>query len=106
MPIIMQINQLIIPLRQNPQRILQKRDHNQEPADRGQVGLDGLAEGIQQVLDLARLLADRVERRGVIGGIVARRGPGAKVVLGAEVVAGGAADLRHGVVPVRCGDVI
>jgi hypothetical protein len=96
MPIIMQIRQLIAPLRQNPQRILEESDDNQKAADGRQVRLDGLAECVQPVLDLAGLLADGVERRRVVGRVAARRacaGVEARV-LALEVVASGAAD-RH-----------
>lgn len=95
MPVIMQIHQLISPLRKNPQRILQESDHNEEAADGRQVGLDRLAERVQPVLDLARLLADGVEGRRVVGRVAARRAGVEACVLALEVVAGGATD-GHG----------
>lgn len=95
MPVIMQIHQLISPLRKDPQRILQESNDNEEAADGRQVRLDRLAERVQPVLDLARLLADGVEGRRVVGRVAAR-GPGVEAcVLALEVVAGGAAD-GHG----------
>ena len=95
MPVIMQIHQLISPLRKDPQRILQESNDNEEAADGRQVRLDRLAERVQPVLDLARLLADGVERRRVVGRVAARR-PGVEArVLALEVIAGGATD-GHG----------
>jgi len=95
MPIIMQINQLIAPLREYPQCILQKRHHNQEPPNGRQVRLEWVAESVQPVLDLTRLLADGIERGRVVGGILSRGPAGAKRVLVAKVVACCASDLRH-----------
>lgn len=95
MPVIMQIHQLIAPLRENPQRILEEGDDDQEAADGGQVRLDGLAERVEPVLDLAGLLADGVEGRRVVGRVAARR-PGVEArILALQVVAGGATD-GHG----------
>jgi hypothetical protein len=98
MPIIMQINQLVTPLRQNPQRILKERDHNEEAADSREVRLDGLAERVQPVLDLAGLLADGVEGRRVVGRVAARRArAGVETgVLALQMVAGGAANGHAG----------
>ena len=57
--------------------------------------LDGLGKGVEQILNLARLGADGVERRRIRGG--GRRGWAAeRSVVGAQVVAGCASDLRHG----------
>ena len=97
MPVIMQIHQLVGPLGENPERIFKESNDNQEAADGREVGLDRLAERVQPVLDLARLLADGVERRRVVGRVVARRaGAGVEArVLAGEVVAGGATD-GHG----------
>jgi hypothetical protein len=98
MPIIMQIHQLIAPLRQNPQRILKERNHNEEAANSREVRLDRLAERVQPVLDLAGLLADGVEGRRVVGRVAARRArAGVETrVLALQVVAGGAADGHAG----------
>lgn len=58
--------------------------------------LHGLRERVQEVLNLVRLFAQLVERAGVVGGAVAASSitEGALV---SQMVAGGAADLRHGV---------
>jgi hypothetical protein len=92
----MQVHQLIGPLRQNAQRILQESDDDQEAADSGQVRLDGFAERVQPVLDLARLLPDGIEGRGVVGRVAARRaGTGVEAcVLAGEVVPSSTTD-RH-----------
>lgn len=96
MPIIMQVHQLIAPLRQNAQRIFQESDDDQEAADGGQVRLDGFAERVQPILDLARLLADGIEGRGVVGRVAARRARAGveACVLAGEVVPCSTAD-RH-----------
>lgn len=97
MPVIMQIDQLIRPLRQNPQRIFKECNNNEEAADGRHVRLDRLAQRVQPILDLACLLADGVERRRVVGRVAARRtraGVEASI-LALEVVAGGATD-GHG----------
>ena len=36
-PVVTQVDQLVAPLGKNAQRVLDKRDHDQEPADRGKV---------------------------------------------------------------------
>jgi hypothetical protein len=96
MPVVVQIHQLIAPLRQDAQRIFQESDDDQEAADGGQVRLDGFAERVQPVLDLARLLADGIEGRGVVGRVAARRTRAGveACVLAGEVVPCGTAD-RH-----------
>ena len=96
MPVIMKVYQLIAPLRQNAQRILQESDDDQESADGGQVRLDGFAERVQPILDLARLLADGIEGRGVVGRVAARRARAGveACVLAGEVVPCSTAD-RH-----------
>jgi len=85
MPVIMQIYQLIAPLRQNAQCILQESDDDEESADGGQVRLHGFAERVQPVLNLARLLADGIEGRRVVGRVAARR---ARTRVEARVLAG------------------
>lgn len=80
------------------------RVHNRESntrAGRGleNIRLDGLAERVQEVLDLAGLLPDGVERAWVVGHVLARR---AEAVLIREVVAGGPSDLGHCDSMLRC----
>ena len=53
--------------------------------------LDGLAQRVQQVLDLRRLLPDGIERAR-IGSLLLRAAEG---ILAAKVVVGGAANRRH-----------
>lgn len=65
-PIIMQISQLIAPLRDDPQSIFQKRHYDQEPPDGWQIWLDRVRDGIQPVLNLTRLLSNRIERRRIV----------------------------------------
>jgi hypothetical protein len=56
------------------------------------VRLDGIAQRIQEVLDLAGLLPDRIERAGIVGHVCARSTKG---VLIREVVTGCPSDLGH-----------
>lgn len=58
--------------------------------------LHGLGEGVQKVLDLVGLFPQLVERAGVVCGAVAASSI-AEGALVAQVVAGGAANLGHGV---------
>jgi len=46
MSIIMQIRQLITPLRNDPQRILQERDNDQKPPDSREVRLNRVGNSI------------------------------------------------------------
>jgi hypothetical protein len=57
--------------------------------------LDGVGQGVQHILNLARLRAQLVERAGVVPGLVAAPSIAERALV-AEVVAGGAAYLRHG----------
>lgn len=91
-----QVFQLVTPLCQNSQSILQERDNNEEASNGGKVWLDRIRPGVQQILNLARLLANGVEGRGVVGRGRAR-GPteGGSHVLVAEVVSRCSSNLRH-----------
>lgn len=58
------------------------------------IRLHGIGHGVQPVLNLACLLANGIERAGVVGGI-GTGGPAERVLV-AEIVARGATDLGHG----------
>ena len=62
------------------------------------IRLNRICQGIQPIFNLARLLANGVQRTGVVGSIrSAHAVAGAKAVLApaAQVVTSGSSDLRH-----------
>jgi hypothetical protein len=64
-------------------------------ASEGNVRLDGVGQSVQHILNLARLRPQLVQRTRIIRGVVIPPRI-AEWALVAKVVAGGAADLRHG----------
>lgn len=112
----MQVRELVGPLCDNAQGIFEEGNDDEEAADarevstggisrfpsgqrRGTVSedsrLDGVEDSVQQVLELARLGAQLVERTGVVRAVVVAPRV-AKGALVAQMVASGAAYLRHG----------
>lgn len=121
-PEITQVQQLIAPLRKNPQTVLNESDNDQETANGRQItrtrgrdtvsahwtGLEAFATNsqtnvrlnrvsqcVQPVLNLAGLLPNGVQRTRITGRVCPRRTP-SEGVLVSEIIARGAADLRHG----------
>lgn len=120
MSVVVQVEQLVAPLGDNSEGILKEGDNNQEAADGGQVAivrpssawlqksrafrqapcqdqgsnsrLDGLAESVQHILNLARLLADHVQRAGFL--VVHTRAAKGRGATGAQAV-GRASLLSH-----------
>lgn len=123
MPEVTQIQQLVTPLSDNPQTILNKRNNNQETTngremskdtvsadldsrgtrankqpnrnDNNNIRFNRVGNSIQPVLQFASLLPNSIQGTGIARRIGAPRT--SEGVLVTEIVARGAADLRHGV---------
>lgn len=60
--VVIEVQELVAPLGDDPKSIFKESDDNEEASDHRKVGLDWLADRIQHVLDLAGVLANCVQR--------------------------------------------
>ena len=71
--VLMQIPELVSPLRDNPERVLQESDYDEEAADCREMGPKGLRVYFHVVFDLFRVVAELFDRDFWVGGPVACR---------------------------------
>jgi hypothetical protein len=116
--VIVQVGELVIPLGDDAQGILEEGDDDEESANRRDITvapaaisnrsqlpentraaknsrLDGMRQGIEPVLNLAGLFTNGIQRTGIVGGVWSS-GPAKRRGLRAQVVSCRPSDLSHG----------